>query len=272
MVLHRLGSADIIHVTVRHANIAEITMAHRTPAFVKPVRKTDALGSHVDHRLIGFLRALTVRVDILGSEVTTLSPESFDRFEIRRTIDEWGVFRDSGQWASLRALFCPGAMIRVAWYEGHFENFVELSRAGSGKGFAKHIICNSAIQVKGDRAIAETNAMLIGRGNVDGAACHGETHLRYLDCLARSRDGRWQIADRATIYDHDLVVPLSSVDGPNVLAGAASWPVEYRYLAARLTARGLAIPGDLATKGSETENTARLRCAAWLTESGGLAP
>lgn len=200
-----------------------------------------------------------------------MSGHSFERFEVRRTIEEWGVFRDSGQWAALRALFHPDAMIRVAWYQGHFENFIGLSMASSGKGFAKHIICNSAIELNGDRAFAETNAMLIDRGSVDGIAFHGETHIRYLDGLVKSPEGRWQIADRSTIYDHDLVIPAPPAERPGSVAGTASWPLEYRHLAARLTARGQTVPDNLPTKASAAENAVRLRCAAWLLEGGSLA-
>lgn len=188
---------------------------------------------------------------------------------VRSSIEEWGIFRDAGEWDALEALFHPEGEIRVAWYQGHYKPFVAASRAGFGKSFAKHVICNSAIRLKHDRAIAETNVVLLGRGAVQGVACHGETHMRYLDRFQRARDGCWQILDRSTVYDHDLLMALSPAETLALPDGAADdWPVEYRFLAMRLGARGMTVGRDLPTRGSDAEATIRQRCATWLAGAG----
>jgi hypothetical protein len=143
-----------------------------------------------------------------------------------------------------------------------------LSRAGSGKSFAKHIICNSSINLREKHAVAETNVILIGRGSIQSITCHGETHMRFLDCFQRSRDGRWQILDRSAVYDHDLLTavhPGDRLELPD--SSAEGWPIEYRFLAMRLSARGMTVASDLPTKGSESEKQIRLRCAEWLAQA-----
>lgn len=199
-----------------------------------------------------------------------MTTDSLDQGDVRRTLEEWGVFRDSGQWQALEGLFHPDGVIRVAWYEGHFKGFIERSKASFGKGFAKHVMCSSAVRIEGKRAFAETNVILLGRGELDGVGCYGETHMRYLDCLHKAVSGRWQIADRATVYDHDQILP--AVPGGVVAipeAAIARWPIEYRYLAMRLDARGATLVENLPTKGSELEASIRERGATWLARSHG---
>lgn len=198
-----------------------------------------------------------------------MASKDLDMLGVRSSIEEWGIFRDGGEWDALEALFHPDGEIRVAWYQGHYKPFIAASRAGFGKSFAKHVICNSAIRLKDDRAIAETNVILLGRGAFQGILCHGETHMRYLDCFQRVQDGHWQIVDRSTVYDHDLLTALSPAETLALPDEAADeWPVEYRFLAMRLGARGMTVGRDLPTRGGDAEAKIRLRCATWLAGAG----
>ena len=193
--------------------------------------------------------------------------DDFERFEVRRSLEDWGIFRDAGEWEALEQLFHPDGVIRVAWFDGHFRQFLERSKASAGKGFSKHIVCNSSVSLRESRACAETNVILIGRSEVKGVAYNGETHMRFLDCLQRSEAGRWQIVDRSTVYDHDVMSPGPPDDGwGREKAEIEKWPIEYRYLALRLSARGITVLDRLPTKGSEAEKQIRLRCVEWLLQ------
>ncbi|WP_302071101.1 nuclear transport factor 2 family protein [Rhodococcus ruber] len=84
-----------------------------------------------------------------------------DRRAIDDLMTEW-MRRDLAQWEAMRALFHPDDVIEITWFRGLFTDFVEASaRMGTSDLKNKHVISTPAVTLHKDRAIAETNAIVV---------------------------------------------------------------------------------------------------------------
>jgi hypothetical protein len=73
------------------------------------------------------------------------------------------MHRDLGEWDNLRKVFTPDGTIEVTWFEGKFTDFVDASmKMGKSDLKTKHFIASPVVTLNGDKAIAETNAIIIG--------------------------------------------------------------------------------------------------------------
>lgn len=190
-----------------------------------------------------------------------------DLTQLTSLVNNWGFFRDSGQWEELRDTFHSDGTISVAWFSGPFSEFVAASRARAGKSFSKHVMCGSHFTLGRNRALAETNVLLFGRSSVGGTPTSGQTIMRFLDCVERRKDSVWRIASRVTVYDHDLVAPAGPWQPLAVTEQSVSrWPPAYRFLAWRLDSAGLIVLPDLPVGGDEKEASRRRQSAEWLSQ------
>src|SRR4030088_1207175 len=71
-------------------------------------------------------------------------------------------------------------------------------KMGASDFKAKHLIASPIVTFNRDRAIAETNAIVVCENAVLGVGWEG--HARFYDRIER-RAGVWKIADRQAIYD-----------------------------------------------------------------------
>lgn len=84
-----------------------------------------------------------------------------DRLIIADLMTGW-MHRDLAEWDQMLELFHPDGTIEVTWFEGLFTEFVKGSqRMGNSALVTKHLIGSPMIQFNGDKAIAETNAMIV---------------------------------------------------------------------------------------------------------------
>lgn len=187
---------------------------------------------------------------------------------IAELMTAWGRHRDAGRWDRLADLFAPGAFLDLAWFHGSADDFVASCRQrSSGKSLrSKHVIANPLITVRGDRALAETDAQLLtDQRDLDLGAV---THIRFLDCLVRVGDS-WRIAYRASIYD--LCAFTSPTGRFDVDVDAARrFPREYAGLAYILSRSGYPVTADSPTRGGPLEDDIQRAEAEWL--HGGPLP
>ncbi|MCO4251225.1 nuclear transport factor 2 family protein [Pseudarthrobacter raffinosi] len=189
-----------------------------------------------------------------------------DRLAIADLEMGW-IHRDLGEWAALRELFHPDGVIEITWFEGLFTDFVDASeRMGASQFRTKHVIASPvmAFNESRDRAVAETNAIIIGENISLGLGCMG--HNRFIDRIEK-RDGLWKIVDRKSIYDAaTFTFPLGLVDIDVDLA--RTYPREYAALAYLLDKSGFPVAKVFATKGSDLEHRIKADAAAWLAAPG----
>lgn len=185
-----------------------------------------------------------------------------DRQQITDLITGW-IHRDLGQWDQLAQLAHPDGVIEITWFEGLFSEFVEGSkRMGKSDLRTKHLIGTPVVTFNGNKAIVETNAVIVAEHVRLGLGC--TVHNRFYD-LAEKRDGLWKLLKRQSIYDMgSFTFPQGWVEIDR--EAVASYPREYAPLAYLLAASGFPLSRVFATRGSELEHAMRAEASAWLAD------
>jgi hypothetical protein len=183
-----------------------------------------------------------------------------DRQSIADLMTGW-IHRDLAEWDKLRELFRPDGTVEISWFKGTASDFVDGSmRMGKSDFGTKHDISAPVVTINGNKAIAETNAVVIGenvRLNLGVSA-----HARFYDRVEK-RKGVWRIANRQGIYDFCYFnFPQGVVEIDRELV--KKYPREYAALAYLLEKSGFPVKGVFATKGSDLEKTMKANGQAWL--------
>jgi hypothetical protein len=190
-----------------------------------------------------------------------------DKYACAELIQAWGFYRDQGRWPELLATFAPEGQISVSWFSGAFREFVDRCRRSFEAGQrSKHHILPSTVRVKGERAVAETNIVIMVRQKIGGVAVDMTSYARFLDRLER-RGGRWVILERAAIYEQDRLDPVEPSEAFDQLFKASDlsvYPEPYRYMAARLAAAGRALAPIIYCDGALETTQLYARYDAWL--------
>lgn len=191
-----------------------------------------------------------------------------DKQDCAELIQLWGLCRDQGRWTDLLATFHPEGEIAVSWFRGSFPDFVARCRQSHEAGNrSKHLIWPSFVQVKGDRAVAETSAAILVRQVIEGVPTDLTSNARFLDRLER-RDGAWKILERAAIYERDRLDPVEPSAAFTALmqrADAARHPAAYRYMAYRVLAAGRSLAEPVFADGSDDTVALYARHQGWLS-------
>ena len=188
---------------------------------------------------------------------------------IRQLIERWAVWRDAGDWARFRVVWHPDGVMMATWFQGPFEDFIRVTQEGWNKGVSiLHFLGGSAIEIEGDRAIAQTKMTISQRGLVEGVMCDVVCTGRFYDFVVK-HEGQWRLLHRQPIYEKDRIDPLDPAATLKLDADAlASFPEGYRHLAYIQTRIGYTVKMELPMlKGPVVEELYR-RGARWL--AGGL--
>lgn len=189
-----------------------------------------------------------------------MTPALQDQQDIADLMNGW-IHRDLSQWDQLLELFHDDGTIEVTWFEGIFSQFVEGSKKMGGSDLVtKHLIASPVITFNGNRAIAETNAMIVGENVKLGIGC--SNHNRFYD-LIEKRDGVWRIVKRQSVYDMGtFTFPQGLVEIDQSIV--AKYPREYAPLAYLLEQSGFPVKRIFATKFSQLEIEMKAEGLAWL--------
>ncbi len=196
-----------------------------------------------------------------------------DRLEIVETVNNWAVWRDAGDWERFRTVWHDDGWMSATWFQGPAPKFIEVSKAGFDKGVSiLHFLGGSSVDLKGDRAIAQTKMTISQRAVVDGVAVDVVCTGRFYDFFAK-RAARWAIVRRQPIYEKDRMDPLDPaaklVLDPDLLA---RFPEGYRHLAYLQTRIGFTIKMDMPQlKGPEVRRL-YAQGAAWLAGAATAFP
>ena len=194
--------------------------------------------------------------------------QTIDRIHIREQVENWVVWRDSGNWEKFRTVWHDGGRMQATWFSGSVDDFIAHARQSFERGaIGGHFLGGSAIELVGLRAIAQTKKRIESRQVVEGVLCD-------IVCLGRfyqffeQRDGRWAIVLHQGIYEKDRIDPVDpnvtlSLD-PNLLG---EFPVGYRHMAYAQTKAGLPVKRNL--PGLHGEALERLYAAGASFLAGG---
>jgi hypothetical protein len=183
-----------------------------------------------------------------------------DRQSIADLMTGW-IHRDLAEWDQLRELFHPDGTIEISWFEGLASDFVDGSmRMGESDLHTKHVISAPLVTFHGNKAIVETNAVVVGENVRLGLGC--STHARFYDQVEK-RSGAWKIVKRQGIYDFGYFnFPQGLVEIDRELV--KTYPREYAPLAYLLEKSGFPVKRVFATKGRDLEKTMKANGQAWL--------
>lgn len=174
---------------------------------------------------------------------------------IRRMVERWAVWRDAGDWERFRTVWHPDGVMMATWFQGPFEDFIRVTQEGWRKGVSiLHFLGGSAIEIAGDRAIAQTKMTISQRGPVEGVTCDVVCTGRFYDFVLK-HEGEWKLLHRQPIYEKDRIDPLDPSAAPKLDAKMlAGFPEGYRHLAYIQTRIGYQVKLDMPMlKGAEVD-------------------
>jgi hypothetical protein len=172
--------------------------------------------------------------------------ETADRLAIRDLVENWAVWRDAADWERFRTVWHDDGRMMATWFQGTADEFIRVSREGFERGVRiLHFLGGTAIDLAGDRAIAQTKMTISQRAEVEGVLCDVVCTGRFYDFLER-RGGRWGLVLRQPIYEKDRldpVDPAASLGLDPALLGR--FPDGYRHLAYAQTRIGFDVKRDM---------------------------
>ena len=178
-----------------------------------------------------------------------------DQLAIREIIENWVIWRDSGDWERFRHVWHDDGYMMATWFQGPAAEFIRVSREGWDRGVSiLHSLGGVSIDLAGDRAIAQTKMTISQRATVHDVLCDVVCTGRFYDFFEK-RAGCWAIALRQPIYEKDRLDPVDPAKtltlDPKVLA---QFPEGYRHLAYLQSGIGYAVKKDMpGLKGPEVE-------------------
>ena len=175
-----------------------------------------------------------------------MDEELRDQALIRQLVERWAVWRDAGDWERFASVWHPDGVMMATWFQGPFRDFIRVTQEGWAKGVSiLHFLGGSAIEVAGDRAIAQTKMTISQRGLVEGVACDIVCTGRFYDFVVR-HEGDWKLLHRQPIYEKDRIDPLDPAAVPRLdAARLATFPEGYRHLAYIQTGIGYQVKLDM---------------------------
>jgi hypothetical protein len=188
-----------------------------------------------------------------------------DELKIRQLVERWAVWRDAGDWERFATVWHPDGVMMATWFQGSFRDFIRVTQEGWAKGVSiLHFLGGSAIEVAGERAIAQTKMTISQRGPVEGVPCDVVCTGRFYDFLVKV-GGEWKLLHRQPIYEKDRIDPIDPAARLNLDAKRlAEMPEGYRHLAYIQTGIGYQVKMDMPMlKGREVE-ALYARGARWL--------
>ena len=169
-----------------------------------------------------------------------------DQQAIRQTVENWVVWRDSGDWDRFATVWHPGAWMVATWFQGPATDFIEVSRQGFERGvMIQHSMGGWTCDIAGNRAISQTRMTIHQRGAIDGVLVDVSCMGRFYDFFEK-RKGRWLVARRRLVYERDRLDPVDPAAtirlDPAILQ---RFPEGYRHLAYLQTKLGFTVKTGL---------------------------
>ena len=188
-----------------------------------------------------------------------------EEFLIRKLVENWAVWRDSGDWERFKTVWHPEGKMMATWKHGAWEEFLQATIDGWNRGVRiVHTLNGMSVDIAGSRAVAQTKMSISQRGECHGMLVDVTCIGRFYDFLEK-RDNRWGFVLRQPIYEKDRMDP---VDPSATLkldqAKLKSFPEGYRHLAYLQAGVGYSIKMDMPQLvGPEVEALYK-RGADWL--------
>jgi hypothetical protein len=178
-----------------------------------------------------------------------------EKLAIREVIENWAIWRDSGDWERFRTVWHDDGYMMATWFQGTGEEFIRVTREGWQRGVSiLHFLGGSSVDLRGQRAIAQTKMTISQRAPVHDVLVDVLCTGRFYDFFEK-RGGRWGIVLRRLFYEKDRMDPVDpsktlTLD-PKILA---QYPEGYQHLAYLQQSIGYNVRKDMpGLKGPEAD-------------------
>ena len=178
-----------------------------------------------------------------------------DRLAIRDLVENWAVWRDSGDWERFATVWHEEGWMSATWFQGPARDFIRVSQEGFAKGVRiLHFLGGTSIDLSGERAIAQTKMTISQRALVHDVLCDVVCTGRFYDFLEKRQD-KWGIVRRQPIYEKDRIDPVDPAATLRLDQTAlAALPEGYRHLAYMQELIGYKVKRDMpGLTGAEVE-------------------
>jgi hypothetical protein len=169
-----------------------------------------------------------------------------DQRAIRDLIENWAIWRDARLWDRFRTVWHKEGQMWATWFQGTYEQFIQMNDEGWKRGVRiLHFLGGSSIDIKKNRAIAQTKMTISQRAVVDDVVCDVVCTGRFYDFLEKRR-GRWGLVLRRLVYEKDRIDPVdpsAKLELDKTLL--AQFPEGYRHLAYLQTKIGYKVKRDM---------------------------
>jgi len=178
-----------------------------------------------------------------------------DRLSIRELIENWVLWRDSGDWERFRTVWHEDGYMMATWFQGSSNDFIQANREGWDRDVSiLHFLGGTSIDVQGTRAVSQTKMTISQRAPVHGIVCDVVCTGRFYDFFEK-RNAKWGLVLRQPIYEKDRMDPLDpskTLELDRILL--KRYPEGYRHLAYLQTGIGYEVKTDMpGLKGPEVE-------------------
>jgi SnoaL-like domain len=188
------------------------------------------------------------------------------RLHIREVVENWVIWRDSGHWERLRTCWHTDGRMQTVWFQGPADDFIAHAAGPRPRGGPSgHVLGGTSVDLKGERAIAESKVSIQVRATIEGVPCDVLSASRFYDFFER-RAGRWAIVLRQVIYEKDRIDPIDPAATPPVLDPAllGQFPEGFRYFGYIQTRGGWNPKRDTPTLRSPEAERLYAAGKAWL--------
>ena len=195
------------------------------------------------------------------------------RLAIIETVNNWALWRDAGDWERFRTVWHEDGWMTATWFQGPAEKFIEVSKSGFDKGVSiLHFLGGTSVDLKGERAVAQTKMTISQRASVDGVMVDVVCTGRFYDFFA-FRKGLWRIVRRQPIYEKDRMDPLDPAAKLALDQELLNrFPEGYRHLAYLQTRIGYTIKLDLPQLKGPVVQALYAHGQAWLDGAASAFP
>jgi hypothetical protein len=169
-----------------------------------------------------------------------------DRTEIFDLVRFERLCRDQRDFPGMIACYVPKAPVRTTWFDGTIEDFAEASRRKMTSGSqAKHWIMPARLEIKQDRGLVESPAVIFDRLTFDGIEFDTFQYCRFVSRVIRTAPG-WKLGSFEGIYQRDQ---MQTVDPRDPLP--VDWDViktlrpSYKFIGYTQVKRGYALNPEL---------------------------
>ena len=194
-----------------------------------------------------------------------MGTELFEKLVIRELIENWAVWRDSGDWERFATVWHDDGVMMATWFQGPATDFIRVTQEGWAKGVSiLHFLGGSSVDLRGNRSVAQTKMTISQRALVQGVLCDVVCAGRFYDFLEK-RSGRWGLVLRQPIYEKDRLDPVDPAATLELdQAALAALPAGYRHLAHIQIGIGYTVKMDMPQLTGPEVDALYARGAAWL--------